>query len=69
MVSKVLIYVVEGVIGYLRSGKNCIASATLPLKLIAQRRIPAILIGCDEVEGEEEQKWMMMRTDDIYTLD
>lgn len=58
MVSKIfhvlIIYVVEGVIGCLRSGRNCIASAPLPLKLFAQRRIPAMLIGCDEVEDEEE---------------
>ena len=50
----ILIFVVEGVIGCLRSGRNCIASAPLPLKLFAQRRIPAMLTGCDGVEDEEE---------------
>ena len=68
MVSKIfhaLIYVFERVIGYLRSRRNCIASATLPLKFFAQR-IPAMLIGCDEVEDEEELKRIMMKTDDIH---
>ena len=46
-----------------------IASAPLPLKLFAQRRIPAMLIGCDEVEDEEELKQIMIRTDDIHYID
>ena len=48
MVFHVLIYVVEGVIGPDPEG------TTLPLKLFTQRRIPAMLIGYDEVEGVEE---------------